>query len=125
MKNINNFISEKLVINKDLKMSSTGKDYWSFKDMDKSEMLDLVKKALRKSNIKPKDIQDELSGYEDIEDLEDAHSNNELDNYSTFENEMYNLLETNSKYNGINDNIMDSIWTHAYDIMDEIINKDA
>ena len=45
--------------------------------------------------------------------------------YLIFENEMYNLLEANSKYNGINDNIMDSIWTHAYDIMDEIINKDV
>ena len=39
MKNINNFISEKLIIDKDIKMSSTGKDYWSCKDISKPEML--------------------------------------------------------------------------------------
>ena len=125
MKDINNFISEKLIIDKDIKMSSTGKDYWSCKDISKPEMLDLVKKVLRKTKIKPEKIMEEISGYEDIEDLQQAYENEELPSYLIFENEMYNLLEANSKYNGINDNIMDSIWTHAYDIMDEIINKDV
>ena len=48
MKDINNFISEKLIIDKDIKMSSTGKDYWSCKDISKSEMLKFVKKALKR-----------------------------------------------------------------------------
>lgn len=125
MKNINNFISEKLIIDKDIKMNSTGKDYWSYKDMPKSDMLKFVKKALKESKIKPEKIQSELSGYEDIDDLQDAYENEELPSYLAFEQKLLDMIADDEKYGGIEGDIGEAIWIHAYDIMDEIINKDA
>jgi hypothetical protein len=123
MKDINNFISEKLVIDKDIKMSSTGKDYWSYKDMPKSEMLKFVKKALKETKIKPEKIQEEISGYEDIDDLQQAYENEELSSYLAFEQKLLNMIADDEKYGGTEGDIGEAIWTHAYDIFEEIINK--
>ena len=124
MKNINNFISEKLIIDKDIKMSSTGKDYWSCKDISKSEMLKYVKKALKESKIKPEKIQEEISGYEDIDDLQQAYENEELPSYLIFEQKLIDMLDKDENYMNCSGAIGTYIWIHAYDIMDEIINKD-
>ena len=123
MKNINNFISEKLIIDKDIKMSSTGKDYWSCKDISKSEMLKYVKKALKESKIKPEKIQEEISGYEDIDDLQQAYENEELPSYLIFEQKLIDMLDKDDNYMNCSCAIGTYIWIHAYDIMDEIINK--
>ncbi len=123
MKNINNFISEKLVIDKDIKMSSTGKDYWSCKDISKTEMLKFVKKALKESKVKPEKILDELSGYEDIDDLQQAYENEELTSYLAFEQKFLDMIADDDQYSGKEGNIGDDLWVHAYDIINEIINK--
>ena len=125
MKNINNFISEKLIIDKDIKMSSTGKDYWSCKDISKSEMLKYVKKALKESKIKPEKIQEEISGYEDIDDLQQAYENEELPSYLIFEQKLIDMLDKDDNYMNCSGAIGTYVWIHAYDIMDEIINKDV
>ena len=124
MKNIDNFISEKLVIDKDIKMSSTGKDYWSCKDISKSEMLKFVKKALKESKVKPERILDELSGYEDIDDLQDAYEREELSSYLAFEQKFLDMIANDDQYSGKEVNIAEALWIHAYDIINEIINKD-
>ena len=123
MKDINNFISEKLVIDKDLKMSSTGKDYWSCKNISKTEMLKYVKKALKESKIKPEKIQEEISGYEDIDDLQQAYENEELPSYLIFEQKLIDMLDEDDNYMNCSGVIGTYVWIHAYDIFGEIINK--
>ena len=123
MKNIDNFISEKLVIDKDIKMTSTGKDYWSCKDISKSEMLKFVKKALKESKVKPERILDELSGYEDIDDLQDAYEREELSSYLVFEQKFLDMIANDDQYSDKEGNIGEALWIHAYDIINEIINK--
>lgn len=125
MKDIYNFISEKLVIDKNIKMSSTGKDYWSYKDMPKSDMLKFVKKALKETKIKPEKIQEEISGYEDIDDLQQAYENEELSSYLAFEQKFLDMIADDEKYGGAEGDIGEAIWIHAYDIFEEIINKDV
>lgn len=124
MKNIDNFISEKLVIDKDIKMSSTGKDYWSCKDMSKLDMIKFTKKALKESKVKPEKILDELSGYEDIDDLQDAYEREELSSYLAFEQKFLDIIANDDQYSGKEENITEALWIHAYDIINEIINKD-
>ena len=51
MKNLKDSILEKLIINKDIKMTSTGKDYWPDKEMFKSDMIKFVKQALKEMNL--------------------------------------------------------------------------
>jgi len=123
MKNINNFISEKLIINKNIKMSSTGEDYWSCKDISKSDMIKFTKKALKESKVKPERILDELSGYEDIDDLQQAYENEELPSYLTFEQKFLDMIANDDKYKCKEVNIAQALWIHAYDIINEIINK--
>jgi len=123
MKNLKDSILEKLIIDKDIKMSSTGKDYWSCKDISKTEMLKFVKKALKESKVKPERILDELSGYEDIDDLQQAYENEELPSYLTFEQKFLDMIANDDQYGGKEGNIGEALWIHAYDIMDEIINK--
>lgn len=123
MKNINNFISEKLIIDKDIKMSSTGKDYWSCKNISKPEMLKYVKKALKESKIKPEKIQEEISGYEDIDDLQQAYENEELPSYLIFEQKLIDMLDEDENYCNSSGAIGTYVWIHAYDIFEEIINK--
>lgn len=125
MKNLKDSILEKLVINKDTKMSNIGKDYWSFKDMPKSDMIKYVKKALKETKVKPEKIMEELSGYEDIDDLQQAYENEELSSYLIFEQKLIDMLDKDDKYMNCSVAIISSIWIHAYDIMDEIINKDV
>ena len=124
MKNIDNFISEKLIIDKDIKMSSTGKDYWSCKDISKPEMLKYVNKALKESKVKPERILDELSGYKDIDDLQQAYENEELSSYLAFEQKFLDMIANDDQYSGKEGNIGEALWIHAYDIFEEIINKD-
>jgi hypothetical protein len=123
MKNINNFISEKLVIDKDIKMSSTGKDYWACKNISKPEMLKYVKKALKETKIKPEKIQEEISGYEDIDDLQQAYENEELPSYLIFEQKLIDMLDEDDNYMNCSGAIGTYVWIHAYDIFEEIINK--
>ena len=123
MKNIDNFISEKLIIDKDIKMSSTGKDYWSCKDISKPEMLKYVNKALKESKVKPERILDELSGYKDIDDLQQAYENEELSSYLAFEQKFLDMIANDDQYSGKEGNIGEALWIHAYDIFEEIINK--
>ena len=123
MKNIINFISEKLVIDKDIKMSSTGKDYWACKNISKPEMLKYVKKALKETKIKPEKIQEEISGYEDIDDLQQAYENEELPSYLIFEQKLIDMLDEDDNYCNCSGAIGTYVWIHAYDIMEEIINK--
>ena len=125
MKNLKDSILEKLVINKDIKMTNTGEDYWSYKNMPKSDMIKFVKKALKESKIKPEKIQSELSGYEDIDDLQQAYENEELSSYLAFEQKLLDMIADNEKYGGTEGDIGEAIWIHAYDIMNEIINKDV
>jgi len=123
MKNINNFISEKLIIDKNIKMTNTGKDYWSCKDISKSDMIKFAKKALKESKVKPEKILDELSGYEDIDDLQQAYENEELTSYLAFEQKFLDMIANDDQYGGKEGNIGDALWVHIYDIINEIINK--
>ena len=123
MKNIDNFISEKLIIDKNIKMTSTGEDYWSCKDISKSDMIKFVKKALKESKVKPERILDELSGYEDIDDLQDAYEREELSSYLAFEQKFLDMIANDDQYSGKEGNIGEALWIHAYDIINEIINK--
>ena len=125
MKNLKDSILEKLVINKDIKMTNIGKDYWSFKDMPKSDMIKYVKKALKETKVKPEKIMEELSGYEDIDDLQQAYENEELPSYLIFEQKLIDMLDEDDKYMNYSYTILTYVWIHAYDIMDEIINKDV
>lgn len=105
---------------KDIKIFISESLNWNNKYISKNDIIKLAKEAIKNTNIKPEDIQKELGKYKDPDDLFAAYDNNELDNYSEFENAMYNLLEANPKYKGITDNIMDSVFNKVYDIMDEI-----
>lgn len=125
MKNLKDLILEKLVINKDIKMTNIGKDYWSFKDMPKSDMIKYVKKALKETKVKPEKIMEELSGYEDIDDLQQAYENEELPSYLTFEQKLIDILDKDDKYMNYSYTILTYVWIHVYDIMGEIINKDV
>ena len=125
MKNLKDSILEKLVINKDIKMTNIGKDYWSFKDMPKSDMIKYVKKALKETKVKPEKIMEELSGYEDIDDLQQAYENEELPSYLIFEQKLIDMLDEDDNYMNCSGAIGTYVWIHAYDIMDEIINKDV
>ena len=98
MKNLKDSILEKLVINKDIKMTNIGKDYWSFKDMPKSDMIKYVKKALKETKVKPEKIMEELSGYEDIDDLQQAYENEELPSYLIFEQKLIDILDEDENY---------------------------
>ncbi len=107
MKNIKDFILE-------------SKSFWNCKYISENDIIKLAKKAINQSKVKPEDIQNEFGKYKDPDDLFKAYDNNELENYAEFENAMRNLLEANSKYKGVTDNIMDCVFNYAYDIMENI-----
>jgi hypothetical protein len=108
MKNIKDFILE-------------GKDQWSGeKYIKKADLLKFCIKALKNSKTFASDIQDEISQYEDPDDLDRARNNDELTNYLKFENELANLLADDNKYSGLEGDICDNVFDNAYDIMEEL-----
>lgn len=122
MKDINNFISEKLVINKDTKISSSNeKDYWTSKLIPKKDILKFGLEALKQTKIFASDIQDELGRYKDPDNLQQAYENEELVQYLIWENKLAELLSEDDKYGGDEGDICSDVWTHAYDLLDELI----
>lgn len=93
---------------------------WKSKYISKQDIIKLAKTAIKNAKVTPEEVQYEISQYEDPDDLNRAYDNDELYNYSKFENEMYNLLESNPKYKGEIDNIMDEVFLTVYDLMDFI-----
>ncbi len=110
MKSIVNFINEQ-------------QDWWSGKDaqlIDEKTLLQFANKALKNTKLYASDLQDELSQYEDIDELDNAWENNEL-KYCKFEDELSNLLSNDTKYSGKEGDICDRVWIHAWDLLDDLI----
>lgn len=108
MKNIKDFILE-------------GKDQWSGeKYIKKADLLKFCIKALKDSKTFASDIQEEISKYEDPDDLNRARDNDELTNYLKFENSLANLLFDDKQYSGLEGDICDNVFDNVYDIMEEL-----
>lgn len=110
MKDIKNYILE-----------STSNFKWSGeKYIKKDELIKFCLQALKKSKTFASDIQDEIGNYEDPDDLDRARNNDELTNYSKFENELANLLADDDKYSGFEGDICDNVFDNIYDLMEEL-----
>ena len=108
MKNIKDFILE-------------GKDQWSGeKYIKKADLLKFCIKALKQSKTNPRDIQNEISQYEDPDDLDAAYERGDLTAYTKFEDALANLLADDDNYSGLEGDICDNVFDNVYDIMEEL-----
>lgn len=109
MKNINDYIKE-------------SQDWWSGKDaqlINKKDLLKFAQQALKNTKLDAEDLQNELSKYEDPDDLDDAWENNNL-SYCKFEDELANIISNDDKYGGKEGDICDHLWIHVWDLLDEL-----
>ena len=110
MKNITTYINEK-------------QSWWNGKDsqlIDERTLLNVANKALKNTKLYASDLQDEISQYEDPDELDDARENNKL-KYCKFEDELANLLSDDDKYSGKEGDICDRLWIHVWDLLDDLI----
>lgn len=109
MKNIRQFISEK-------------QDWWTSKDtqlINKNDLIKFAKEALKQTKLDAKEMQNQISQYEDPDDLDDARENERLD-YCKFEDTLSNLLADDDKYGGKEGDICDHLWVHVLDFLNEL-----
>ena len=109
MKDIRQFISEK-------------QDWWTGKDaqlINKNDLIKFAKKALKQTKLDAEKMQNQISQYEDPDDLDDALENERLD-YCKFEDALANLLANDNKYGGKEGDIFDHLWVHVWDLLDEL-----
>lgn len=90
------------------------------KYIKKDELIKFCLQALKNSKTFPSDIQDEIGQYKDPDDLNRARDNDELTNYSKFENALANLLADDDKYSGFEGDICDNVFDSVYDLMEEL-----
>lgn len=108
MKDIKKYILEK-------------QDWWTGeKYISKQDLLKFCVKALKQAKTTPDKIQDELSQYEDPDDLDAAYEREELDNLIAFEDALTDLLFNDNKYGGKEGDICDKVYLHIWDLMDEL-----
>lgn len=110
MKNINDYIKE-------------SREWWTGKSaqlISKKDLLKFAKEALKNTKLYPDDLQDELSQYEDPDDLDDAWANNKLSLYNKFEDELANIIFDDDKYSGNEGDICDHLWVYAWDLLNEL-----
>lgn len=77
-------------------------------DLTLDELMDFASKALKSSRVKVKDIQNEISWFDDPDDLFRAIDRNELPDYAKFMDEMSHAISI-SKYGGGGDDIVDQL----------------
>ena len=109
MKDIRQFISEK-------------QDWWTGKDaqlINKNDLIKFAKEALKQTKLDAEEMQNQISQYEDPDDLDDALENERLD-YCKFEDALANLLANDDKYGGKEGDICDHLWVHVWDFLDEL-----
>ena len=109
MKDIRQFISEK-------------QDWWTGKDaqlINKNDLIKSAKEALKQTKLDAEEMQNQISQYEDPDDLDDALENERLD-YCKFEDALANLLANDDKYGGKEGDICDHLWVHVWDLLDEL-----
>lgn len=109
MKDIRKFILEK-------------HDWWTGKDaqlINKNDLIKFAKEALKQTKLYAEDMQNQLSQYEDPDDLDDAYEGERLD-YCKFEDTLADLLADDDKYGGKEGDICDRLWMHIWDFLDEL-----
>ncbi len=113
MKNIKNYINESV-------------DYWkNTKLISKNDLIKFANQALKNTKLFASDIQEEISQYEDPDDLWDAYDNENLDKYCKWINELSNLLADDNKYGGTEGDICDAVFDVAYDLLEELYKMNS
>ena len=121
MKNINYYILEKLQkINS--KNDHLNIDILSNKYIEQDDLIEYCFKALDNTNVYLADIRDEINQYKDDDALDRARNNDELTNYSKFENELANLLADDDNYSGFEGDICDNLFSNIRQFVDKLIN---
>lgn len=72
------------------------------------ELVDFASKAIKSSRVKIKDIQNEISWFDDPDDLFNAIDRNELPDYAKFMDEVSHAISI-SKYSDGGDDIVDQL----------------
>ena len=91
--------------------------------MDMSEMIEFAKKALESAKVKPRWVQEELSTYEDPDDMDDAIERGEFTYMNRFLEEFSNVLSDSDEYGGKEGDYADGVAedpNFLYDLMDYI-----
>lgn len=96
-------------------------DWWTGeKYISKSDLLKLCVKALKKAKTTPDKIQDEISQYEDPDDLDKAYEREELYEFIAFEKALSDLIFNDKKYGSKEGDICDNVFMNIWDLMDEL-----
>lgn len=107
MKDIKDFILE-------------AQDYWNSKYISKKDIIKFGLEALKNTKLSASDIMDEISQYEDPDDLDRAYEDERLEQYCEWEQELSKLIFDDDKYSSYEGDICNDVYAKSYDLLNEL-----
>jgi hypothetical protein len=124
MRNIDEFIIEKLELNPHSKVNQLGsslKDFnWSCKHISKEDFFKYALEACKQANVYPSDVLEEIGNFEDPDELERQWEQQKLTYYNKWEDTFTELVSDDDKYSGKEGDIADYAFGDAYDIFNRL-----
>jgi len=118
MKNINEFITEKLA---KVNASSLKNFDWRCKHISKEDFFKFALAACKEAKVYPSDVIEEISQFEDPDELERQWEAGHLNYYIKWEDALIEKIANDDKYSGKEGDIADYAFGDAYEIFNKLL----